>query len=61
VLIWLVLGCAILGFCAGCAKNTDANDYCYLYRPIHADYARDTADTLQQVDENNIIFDTICK
>jgi hypothetical protein len=60
-LIWLVIACGIIGLCNGCVKNTAANDYCFLYRPIRADYKNDTTQTLQQVDENNIVFDTICE
>ena len=59
--ITLALGLTILGLLAGCAKNTDASDYCFLYRPIHADYKKDTPETLRQIDENNIVFDTICE
>lgn len=30
------------------------------YRPIYADYKKDTADTIRQIDDNNVVYDTIC-
>ena len=41
--------------------NTAANDFCYLYRPVYADYENDTPETIQQIDQNNIAYEELCK
>ena len=45
---------------ASCTINTAANDFCYLYRPVYADYENDTAETIQQVDQNNVAYEELC-
>ena len=45
---------------ASCTTNTAANDFCYLYRPVYADYENDTAETIQQIDQNNIAYEELC-
>lgn len=59
-LIKLALGFVILLLLASCTTNT-SGDYCLLYRPIYADYEKDTPETIRQVDENNIVYDAICQ
>ncbi|MDR1826354.1 MAG: hypothetical protein LBQ49_01520 [Rickettsiales bacterium] len=46
--------------CAGCERNTAANDFCAIYSPIYADFERDTPETARQIDWNNAAFDVIC-
>jgi hypothetical protein len=46
--------------CVGCTTNTAASNYCLLYRPVFADYERDTPETVRQIDENNVVYDAIC-
>ena len=50
----------ILMLFAGCTINTAANDFCYLYRPVYADYENDTAETIQQIDQNNVAYEALC-
>jgi hypothetical protein len=45
---------------ASCTINTAANDFCYLYRPVYVDYENDTAETIQQIDQNNIAYEALC-
>jgi len=52
---------AIPMLCAGCRTNTDGGDFCLIYAPVHADYGKDTAETLWQIDWNNAAFDALCK
>lgn len=42
-----------------CTTNINGN-YCLLYEPIYADYDNDTAETIRQIDRNNIVYDTLC-
>lgn len=51
----------ILMLFAGCTINTAANDFCYLYRPVYADYENDTPETIQQIDQNNIAYEGIVR
>ena len=44
---------------SGCTTNING-DYCLLYEPIYADYEADTAETIQQIDRNNVIYDDLC-
>jgi hypothetical protein len=32
----------------------------HLYRPIYADYKSDTPETIRQIYDNNVVYDTIC-
>ena len=59
----IVLGIALamLMLCAGCTINTGGgSNYCLLYRPIYADYENDTAETIEQIDNNNVVYDILC-
>lgn len=58
-LIKLAVGLIILILLASCTTNT-SGDYCFLYRPIYADYELDTAETIRQIDENNVVYDSLC-
>jgi hypothetical protein len=46
---------------AGCAKNIAADDFCLIYSPIYPDYGADTAETIRQIDWNNIAFAELCE
>lgn len=46
---------AILMFCGGCTTVLNG-DFCDLYQPIYPDYEKDTAETIRQIDVNNILF-----
>ncbi|HBO58770.1 MAG TPA: hypothetical protein DD624_02535 [Alphaproteobacteria bacterium] len=46
---------AILTFCEGCTTVLNG-DFCDLYQPIYPDYEKDTAETIRQIDANNILF-----
>ena len=46
--------------CAGCAKNTAGGDFCLIYMPVFADLESDTAETLRQIDWNNVAYDRLC-
>ena len=43
-----------------CTTNTSGND-CLLYEPIYADYDNDTAETIRQIDRNNVVYEAICE
>ncbi len=43
-----------------CTTNTSGN-YCLLYEPIYADYDNDTAETIRQLDRNNVVYEAICE
>jgi hypothetical protein len=49
----------ILLLLISCTTNT-GGDYCFLYRPVYADYKNDTPETVRQIDENNIVYDNLC-
>ena len=51
----------ILMLCASCTKNTAGTDFCLLYKPIYADYENDTAQTIEQIDSNNIVYEQLCQ
>lgn len=53
-----VLSLILIGLNA-CTTNINGN-YCLLYEPIYADYDNDTAETIRQIDRNNIVYDTLC-
>lgn len=59
-LIKLALLFATLILLASCTTNT-SGDYCLLYRPIYADYSFDTPETIRQIDDNNVVYDTLCE
>ena len=42
-----------------CTTNTSGN-YCLLYEPIYADYDNDTAETIRQIDRNNVVYEAVC-
>ena len=42
-----------------CTTSINGN-YCLLYEPIYADYANDTAETIKQIDRNNVVYDDLC-
>ena len=43
-----------------CTTSINGN-YCLLYEPIYADYDNDTAETIRQIDRNNVIYEAICE
>lgn len=49
----------ILTGLTACTTNTSGN-YCLLYEPIYADYDNDTAETIRQIDRNNVVYDDLC-
>lgn len=49
----------ILLLSSGCTTLTGGG-FCDLYQPIYADYDRDTAQTIRQIDANNIVYDRLC-
>jgi hypothetical protein len=57
----LGLGLAILMLFGGCAKNTTVNDFCMIYNPIFPDYEADSAETIRQIDWNNVVFEELCR
>jgi hypothetical protein len=56
-----VQNCMILVLLTGCIKNTGDSDFCAIYQPVFPDYSNDTVDTIKQIDENNVVYDEICK
>ena len=50
----------ILILLTSCTKNFDGS-FCAVYRPVYLDYANDTAETVRQVDLNNIVYRKGCK
>ena len=55
----LVVALLILTGLNACTTNINGN-YCLLYEPIYADYDNDTAETIRQIDRNNIVYDDLC-
>ena len=35
--------------------------FCLIYEPVDADYENDTAETIKQIDHNNIVYDDLCE
>lgn len=50
---------AIILLLSGCTTNI-SGDFCDIYQPVYADYQNDTAETIRQVDLNNVVFDSLC-
>lgn len=46
---------------SGCTTNTVAADFCLIYQPIYADYDHDTAETVSQIDNNNLAYEELCR
>ncbi len=43
----------------GCAQNIAVSNFCLIYKPImHS--AKDTEETLRQIDFNNLAYDELC-
>jgi len=60
-LIKLAAPLAILLLCAACTTSTKGSGtFCLIYRPIYADYDRDTPETIRQIDENNVVYEALC-
>ncbi|MDR3126400.1 MAG: hypothetical protein LBT92_02090 [Rickettsiales bacterium] len=55
----LALAFATLSWLVGCTAST-SGDFCILYRPVYADYGLDTAETVAQIDLNNVVYDALC-
>lgn len=55
----LAVALVILTGLNACTTNTSGN-YCLLYEPIYADYDNDTAETIRQIDRNNVVYDDLC-
>ena len=34
-----------------------SGDFCDVYQPVYPDYARDTPETIRQIDINNVVFE----
>ncbi len=39
-----------------CATST-SGDFCDVYEPVFPDYARDTPETLRQIERNNVVYE----
>lgn len=50
--ILIVLGMFAL---SGCVKRLDGS-FCLLYQPVFLDYENDTAETIKQVEKNNVVY-----
>lgn len=50
---------AILLLLSACTTNI-SGDFCDIYQPVYADYQNDTAETIRQIDLNNVVFDSLC-
>lgn len=48
--------CVVLASLSACKTSTDG-DFCALYEPIFPDYARDTPETLRQIERNNVVYE----
>ena len=44
----------------GCTKNLKG-DFCSIYKPVYADYDKDTPETIKQIDYNNIVYLSFCE
>lgn len=51
---------AIILLLSGCTTNI-SGDFCDIYQPVYADYKRDTAETIRQIDLNNVVYDGLCR
>ena len=55
-----LLGCAVLCVTMACpnacAPNIDG-EFCAIYEPVYPDYENDTAETLRQIERNNVVYD----
>ena len=47
---------AILVSLSACTPSTGGS-FCDIYEPVFPDYERDTAETIRQVDRNNVVFE----
>ena len=56
----LVVALLILTGLNACTTSINGN-YCLLYEPIYADYDKDTAETIKQIDRNNVVYEAICE
>lgn len=43
----------------GCTKNINGN-FCDIYLPVFPDYEKDTAETIRQIDRNNVVHSFFC-
>lgn len=55
----LAVALLILTGLNACTASINGN-YCLLYEPIYADYDNDTAETIRQIDRNNVVYDDLC-
>ena len=51
---------AILLLLSACTTNI-SGDFCDIYQPVYADYQNDTAETIRQIDLNNVVFSELCR
>lgn len=58
-LIKLATVCLIPLWLSSCTRNIN-DSFCLLYKPVYLDLENDTSFTIQQVDENNIVYDINC-
>lgn len=46
---------------SGCMTSTIAiNDYCLLYKPVTFSAKNDTVETVDQIDNNNVVYERVC-
>lgn len=50
----------ILPLLASCGRNTLEGSFCTIYRPVYYDPAKDTPETISQIDLNNVVYER-CK
>lgn len=53
----IVLGIFAL---SGCVKRLDGS-FCRIYQPVFLDYENDTEKTIEQVEENNVVYLRLCR
>lgn len=44
---------------SGCVKRLDGG-FCRIYKPVFLNYQDDTANTIAQVEENNVVYLELC-
>lgn len=54
-----VIALMILSVLNACTTNING-DFCLIYEPVYMDYDNDTAETIRQVDRNNVVYDDWC-
>lgn len=51
---------AIILLLSGCTTGLGGS-FCEIYEPVYPDYKHDTAETIRQIDRNNVVYMECCR